>query len=242
MASVPSAAMRLAHGLDLGRRVGGEVVERHHRGQAELADVLDVAREVADAATDGFHILAPEVGLADAAVHLERSHRGDDDASIRGQPRQAALDVHELLGAEVGAEARFRHHHVGEVQAERRRHHAVAAMGDVREGTAVDQRGRARQRLHQVGRQRVAQEHRHGAVRLEVGRRHRRSVARRAHDDAAQPRLQVGEVAREAEGGHHLGGDHDVEAVLAGKPFATRRASPRPSAGRGRSCRARGAR
>ena len=35
------------------------------------------------------------------------------------------------------------------------------------------------------------------------------------HHDARKARLQIGKVAREAENGHHLAGDGDVEAVLA---------------------------
>ena len=44
-----------------------------------------------------------------------------------------------------------------------------------------------------------------------------------ADDDAAEPRFEIGEVAREAEDRHHLGGDGDVEAVLAREAVARRR-------------------
>ena len=54
-----------------------------------------------------------------------------------------------------------------------------------------------------------------GAVRLEVAGAHRLAVARIADDDVAEPLLQVVDVAGEAEDRHHLGGDGDVEAVLA---------------------------
>src|SRR5882672_4117847 len=43
------------------------------------------------------------------------------------------------------------------------------------------------------------------------------TVARVGDDDVAEPRLQVLEVLGEAEDRHHLGGDGDVEAVLARK-------------------------
>ena len=149
-------------------------------------------------------------------MHLERAHGGDDHAGGGREARGRAFDVAELLGPEVGAEARFGDHHIGQRQAEPRRHRAVAAMRDVGEGAAMDQGGRAFEGLHEVRRQRVAHERRHGAVRVEIARRHHApALARLADDDPPQPRLQVGEVGGEAEDGHHLGGDGDVEAVLA---------------------------
>ena len=75
--------------------------------------------------------------------------------------------------AEVGAEAGFGHHVVGELERGRGREHRVAAVRDVGERAAVDEGRRALERLHQVGRERVLQQHRHGAVRLEVAGAHR---------------------------------------------------------------------
>ena len=62
----------------------------------------------------------------------------------------AALDVEELLGAEIGAEAGLRHHVVGELQRGLGRDHRVAAVRDVGERAAVDERRVVLQRLHQV--------------------------------------------------------------------------------------------
>jgi hypothetical protein len=136
-------------------------------------------------------------------------------SSIGREAGLAALDVDELLAAQVGAEARFGHHVVGELQRRGRGQHRVAAMRDVGERPAMDESGRALERLHQVGRQRVLQEHRHRPVRLELGRAHRLTLAGVGDDDVAQPRLQVLEVLGQAEDRHDLGGHRDVEAVLA---------------------------
>ena len=81
--------------------------------------------------------------------------------AVGRQPGLAALDVEELLAAEVGAEAGFRHHVVGELERGRGRQHRVAAVRDVGERAAVDEGRRAFQRLHQVGRQRLLEQHRH---------------------------------------------------------------------------------
>ena len=71
------------------------------------------------------------------------------------------------------------------------------------------------ERLHQVGRQRVLEQHGHGAVRVQVAGRDRLLLAGVADHDIAQAVLQVLERGRQAENRHHFRGDDDVEAVLA---------------------------
>ena len=88
-------------------------------------------------------------------------------------------------------------------------------MRDVGERAAVDEGGRAFERLHQVGRQRVLEQRGHRAMRLEVAGAHGFAVARIADDDVGEPLLEVLEILGEAEDRHHLGRDRDVEAVLA---------------------------
>ena len=92
-----------------------------------------------------------------AAMHLERADGGDQHHAIGRQAGLAALDVDEFLAAEIGAEAGFGHHIVGELERGGGRHHRVAAMRDVGERPAVDEGGRAFQRLHQIGRDRFLQ-------------------------------------------------------------------------------------
>ena len=88
-------------------------------------------------------------------------------------------------------------------------------MRDVGERAAVDEGGRALQALHEVGREGVAQQRRHGAARLQLLRGDGGSLAPRADLDAREPGLQIGQVAGEAEHRHHFARHRDVEAVLA---------------------------
>ena len=88
-------------------------------------------------------------------------------------------------------------------------------MRDVRERAAVHERGVVLERLDEVGLDGVLQERRHGALRVDVVDRDRLAVVRVRDDHAAEARLEVHEVRREAEHGHDLGRDGDVEAVLA---------------------------
>ena len=111
------------------------------------------------------------------------------------RPGLAALDVEEFLGAEIGAEAGFGHHIVGELERGGGGEHRVAAVRDIGEGAAVDEGGRAFQRLHQIGRQRVLEQRGHRPVRLQFAGAHRFAVAGIADDDIGEPALEVVEVA-----------------------------------------------
>ncbi|GJE30649.1 hypothetical protein LDDCCGHA_0818 [Methylobacterium oxalidis] len=73
----------------------------------------------------------------------------------------------------------------------------------------------ALQGLHEVGLQRVLEEHGHRARGLHVLEGDELAVAGLGDDDAAEALLEILEVLGEAEHRHHLGGHRDVEAVLA---------------------------
>ena len=153
-------------------------------------------------------------------MQFQRAHRRHDHRRLRRESGGAAFDVEELLRAEVRAEARFGHHIIR--QAERRlgRNNRIAAVGDVGEGPAVNQRRVALHRLHEIGRQSLFQERRHGPRAVDVRRRNRRALPGVADDDLLQAPLQVGEVFREAEDRHNLRSHRDVEAVFPRKAVA----------------------
>jgi hypothetical protein len=87
-------------------------------------------------------------------------------------------------------------------------------MGDVGERAAVHQHWAVLQRLHKVGLDRFAQKRRHRAGRLKIGGGDGRSISPPRHHDTGEPRLQVGEVLRQAEDRHDLRGDRDIKAGL----------------------------
>ena len=121
--------------------------------------------EVLETLVQRVDVLFLEVGEGHAAVHLQGADGGDQDHGIRDQAGVAALDVEELLGAQVGGEAGFGHHVVGQLEAQLGGLHRVAAVGDVGEGTAVDDGGRVLEGLHQVGHEGVLEQDGHGARR-----------------------------------------------------------------------------
>ncbi len=88
-------------------------------------------------------------------------------------------------------------------------------MGDVGERTAVNESRRALERLHQVRRQRLFEQHGHCALSLQVAGAHWLSVARVGNDNVCKPILQIVEIARQTKDRHHLGSHRDIEAVFA---------------------------
>lgn len=67
------------------------------------------------------------------------------------KPGGAALDIEELLCAEVRTKARFSDGVVGKLHRRTRGRNRIAAMGDVGKRTAVDEGEVAFDRLHEVG-------------------------------------------------------------------------------------------
>ena len=167
----PLAAGRLDHRLELGLGVGAEAVDADHHRHAVAFHVLEMADEVGRACFHRGDVLAAEVVLGDAAMHLQRPHRRHHHRGVGPEPRHPALDVEEFLAAEVGSEPGLGDDEVAELQPGPRRHHRVAAMGDVGEGPAMDEGGVALDGLDEVRRQRLLEQHRHRAVGVEVARR-----------------------------------------------------------------------
>ena len=157
-----------------------------------------------------------EVSLRHAAVVLQSAHRSHDDHRGGLEACHAALDIEELLRAQIGGKARFRYGVVAQLQRHARRGDGVAAVGDVRERAAVDERRRALQRLHQVRFERVLQKRRHSALGLEVVGRDGLAVIGIRHNDSAEPGLKIFDIAGEAQHRHDLAGHGNVKPVLSG--------------------------
>ena len=139
-------------------------------GRLIFLDVLDMALKIGHAGFERLQVLFLQIILLDAAVHLQRADRGDDDHAIRLQSGLAAFDVEELFRAEIGAEAGLGHHVVGKLERGRRCRHRIAAVRDIGERAAVNEGGRAFERLHQIWRDRIFQQRRHGAMGLAARR------------------------------------------------------------------------
>ncbi len=200
--------------VDLLGGVVAEAVQGDHRLLAEVLNVLDVLLEVREAPRDVSRIRACQRILLGAAVQLERTD-GRDQHDDRGiQVRLPTLDVEELLGPQVEAEAGFGDRPVRQVHRHTGRDDAVAAVRDVGERAAVHEGRHALQRLDEVRPERVPQQHQHRARgRQLLGGDRLASVVER-HEQPVDPRSQVALVLRQAEHGHHFRGCRDIEARL----------------------------
>ena len=134
-------------------------------------------------------VLPPQLVLLQSAVHFERAHGGDHHARRRRKTGEAALDVEELLRAEVGAEARLRDDVIPHFERRFGRHDGVAPVRDVGKRPAVHEGGRPLERLHEVGLQGVFQQRAHGALRLQIARRDGLFFMVIRDDDAGKARL-----------------------------------------------------
>ena len=175
-----------------------------------------MVQQVGQTLFQGGQILPVQFRLGHAAVVFQRPHRGHDHHGGGPQTGQAALDVEKLLRPQVGGKARLGNGIVPQLQGHAGGGDAVAPVGDVGKGPAVDQGRGVLQRLHQVGLQRILQQGRHGPLRLEIVGRHRPPVKGIGHDHPAQPGLQIRDIAGQAQHGHDLAGHGDVEPVLPG--------------------------
>ena len=172
-------------------------------------------QQVGQARLKRLQVFLVQVGLGNAAVVLQRANRGNHHNRIGLQAGKAALDVQELLCAQVGAEAGLGNAVVAQGKAHVGGHDGIAAVRDVGEGAAVDERGGAFQGLHQVRLQGILQQGGHGAFGVQVMRSDGLVFAGVSHHDTAQALLQVGDGGCQAEDGHNLGGNRDIEAVFA---------------------------
>ena len=154
----------VADALDLSVGIRGKDVDRYDDGQAEKTDVFDVLLEVFDAPDNRLDIGFGNAFERGAAVKFECAHRGHQHHEVGCEAMLAALDVGELLCAQVRAKAGLGDCVFGEARTQAGGGDGVAAVRDIGKRAAVDQRRVALQGLHQVGLTGVLEQHRHGAV------------------------------------------------------------------------------
>ena len=92
----------------------------------------------------------------------------DRDDAVGNEAGGAALDVKELLHADVGAKAGFGDDVVAQPQRQLVGQDGGVAVGDVGKRPGVDEGGLPFQRLQQVGVQRILHEHRYRAGHAQV--------------------------------------------------------------------------
>ena len=174
-----------------------------------------MTQQIGHAGLEGIEVLLVEVGLSDTAVVLKRAGSGNDNDGTGANARHAALDIEELLGTQVGAKAGLGNGDIAKAHGHAGSHDRVAAVGNIGEGATVDKRRRTLERLDQIGFERILEECRHGALGLKVAGADGLAGIAVADDNLAQALLEVVDARGQAQDCHDLGGNGDVEAVLA---------------------------
>ena len=175
-----------------------------------------MAHKVGGTGLDSFEIRLVQVSLGNAAVALEGTDSGHQHAGAGGDAGIAALDIQELLGTQICTEACLRDDVIGQREAELGGHDAVAAVGNVGKGAAVDDGGVVFQRLNEVRVKGILEQRGHGTGGTDVASRDGLAFVGVGADDLRQPLLQVGDAGGQAEDRHDLAGNGDIKAVLTG--------------------------
>ena len=193
--------------------IGCELVDRNDDGKPVRLYVFDMLTEVNYALFERIDILRFQLVLRNTPVVFQRLDGCDEHDGVRVYPRGAALDIEELLGSEVGAEARLRNDVIRELERKLCRADGVAAVRDVRERAAVDYAGRIFERLNEVRFERVLEQHGHRAVGLQVARADEPAASVIRDYNVAEAAFEVHQIGREAKNRHDLARNGDIEAV-----------------------------
>ncbi len=215
-------AVRLRDPADAGdfrRGVGVEAVNADHGADPAFQDRFDMCNQVRAPFLDQAQVLlgvsdierGPRLDGGTAAVHLERPDGGDNHHGVGPESREAALEIPELLEADIRAESAFRDVVIGQFRADQVGDDRVLADGDIGEGTGVDEHGLPLDGLEQGGVERVHHPGGHRAIHLEVGRGDVLAGAALRHDDFPDPLAHVLETRGHGQNGHQLAahGNHE---------------------------------
>ena len=193
------------HRVDAGRPDGVDVV--HHVGQA-LLQSLQVFFGV------GIGQGRPGDHLGAAAVHLQRPDGGGEHRHVWFEAAEAALDVPELLEADIGGEAALGDMIIKHLEADAVGDDGGLAHGDVGKGAGMHHAGLILRRAAQGGVDGVAHPGGHGAADFEVAGGDRLALLIVGHGDLVHSLPQVGQVPDDGEHGHQLGAYGDAELGL----------------------------
>ena len=152
-------------------------------------------------------------------VHLKRSNCRHEHDAVGDQSGIAALDVEELLHADVRAKARFCDHVISQFQGDPVRDDRAVAMGDVGKWTGMDERWSAFEGLHQGRHDGVLHQHRHRTCTSDILRRDGFALHVRANHDAAEFFAHISQVCCQRQDGHDLARHGDVKAGLTDEAF-----------------------
>ena len=175
-------------------------------------------QQVRKTSLQSLQVLIVQVCLRNAAVVLQSTYSRYDNNCVRLQSCHTALDIQELLSTQVSAEACLCDGVISQVQAHLGSGYRVAAVSDVREGSAVYDSRYMLQSLYQVRLQSVLQKSCHSALCVQIASGNRLLLGNLSvcisDDNSCKSFLQVCDVLSQTQNSHNLGCYGDIVAVL----------------------------
>ena len=148
------------------------------------------------------------------AVHFQPLGCGNENSECRLQSALAALDVIEFLRSKVGTESGFGNDIVAIGKGKACGKHTVTSVGNVGKGTAVNQRWRILGGLHQVGMQRILQQHADGSGHTHVLHTERLTINGCSQQNIFNASAKVVGIGGQTQDCHNLTGRSDVKSAF----------------------------
>ena len=182
-----------------------ECIDGYYAGKSvNVLYVGYVLKEVGKSCFESFQILFVKLILGNSAVILESSYCSYDNCCGRLESCHSALDVNELLSAQISSETCFCYSVVSKLKSHLRSCYGVAAVSDVSERTAVDKCGCSFKGLYKVRLESILKKCRHSAFSLKVMSCNGLSIIGVSYDDLGKSFLQVGDILSQAKDSHYF--------------------------------------
>mmetsp|Transcript_15903 Transcript_15903/g.30775 ORF Transcript_15903/g.30775 Transcript_15903/m.30775 type:complete len:593 (+) Transcript_15903:465-2243(+) len=216
----------LAHKLNLGLGISGELVDAADGSDSELVHVANVVLQVANTLGEKLEVLllvSLVEGLSGgylraASVHLKSTDGGDNDRTVRLESAGSALDVEELLCSNISSEASLGENESflsDELECDLISNKRAVSVGDVGERSCVHKHGGLLERLHESGLDGIKHENGRRSCNSEVLSGNGLSCLRVGNDNASKPLPEVVHGGSQCKNCHALRGDGDVESGFA---------------------------
>ena len=109
-----------------------------------------MAKQIRQSFFQSGKIFFRQFGFGKPAVHFQGAHGSHHHRRIGHKPRHTAFDIEKLFRSEIRAETRFRNGVFAQRHRRFRGDHGIAAVRDIRKRSAVYERGRTFQSLHEI--------------------------------------------------------------------------------------------
>ena len=174
----------------------------------------NVATQVTQSFLQSFWVRLFDFFHGHTAVHLQTLSCGNENGECRLQSALAALNIIEFLRSKVCTESGFGDDIVAIGKSKSCGKHTIASVGNVSKRTSVNQCGRILCGLHQVGVQRILQQHADGSGHTHVLHTERLAVNGCSQQDVFNAAAKVVSISGQTQNGHYLTGRSDVESAF----------------------------